>query len=685
MIDQVRKGANNRKAMIQEIIDVIPRVEKELLELELEKMSANASSSSSSAHSSSFGDLSGSGLSFGSGLGSSGLDTSMSMSWESVRGSGAKDSPSASFVKVPKPNGADSPNASFGLANKKVSPQKQGAGVDQESDSPMRRSRLSDAQVAPIPLRSGAPRFGGPIPSVQSSPSAVNGGGISAVLRAARGIPQFTVSPGTSQAQTQNALSSPNGRGQGERKSLFETVGSANRTRNAFYEPPSSQPQSASANASATSAGVKRPFGAVSGISARARRGMDVGVEDLSSASAGAVVRELLDEEAKSDEEVEMDDVDEPNAQNGKTTTRDSGPKDVDMGMDEEVPSISAKSKGKGKAKARQSPEGKDEDQPQSRSRTGSDEHSREYHISIFSPSPPVESPPRYVIAEPLSPMGGLSKSPGRVRAGGKLARSPSDMDVFPGAFIHDETESQVNFGSGRHHHLSPPPPLPATPIAKPRRSEAASKKPATKSKTGAVKKERKKARTSFPGALITDDEEDEDELSHSAVESEDELLLKSPSKQSTRTSHRTRRGAARSSELLSDVEVRQGRDLDDESEDVVMPLPPVTPARRQPARKSRTSTGTTPRKESSTTARKSSRRESVPTKANAETTRVTRRSSRLSNAGSESPEPPSLSPVKRRTGGSTRASAGSGGGAGISAGVSGGVSKKREGKKGKS
>lgn len=669
--EQIKKGAKNRKDMIDEIMQVMPRAERELLELELQKMVPSAPSVGAS---SSIGDLSGSG-SFGD------LSMSMSMSWESIRGpagSLGNPSPSSSFVTVPNPNGLEGSSSSLKSQN-----QKQGANTKDSSTHPsnplLRKPRVADTSFVPIPQRSGAPRFGGPPPIVpitspgrgvvgsgQTTRPPIAGVAISGVLRAARGIPQFDGAP-----------SPPQGQGQvGERKSLFETVGSANRARNAFFDP-QMQTQTISGTVPSegptTSAGAKRPFGVLqrdfagsanaSGRGTRMSFGSGlggVGMEDVSSASANAVLQELLAEDGQdSDIEIEESGVSGVEPQEPREKVQDKG--DVEMGSGSERGRSSSPirpPKSKGKAKAMRSVPGADvENQLDSSTVT------KEFSFSVFSPTPPTGAPESPAApSHPVATSGLGRKSPGGVKAPEKIARSETWMNMPPGAFIPDDVHEKAV--SSVHHPLPSPAKSSKARRKEPTTTTSSTMERATRA-TGRPRRSVKKRETgqklSFPGSLISDD----DDLSHSDrdLEEEEEETNHLPPMQTLRSSPRKRRGT-RTSE--ADMDEQEG-------EDVVMPLPPATPARRQPARKSRPSTGATPQKSGAATAKK--KRESAGV---VKEGRTTRRSTRLSSVvlpstveergGSESPEP--ISPVKGRRAAGSKASGG-GTGTGIAASVS--------------
>ncbi|THH32812.1 hypothetical protein EUX98_g1391 [Antrodiella citrinella] len=224
-----RRGAQERKSMmIDEAVALLPAAERRLLELELERTKDGEGAGSSS--------------SWGS------MDLSMSMSWEHVAPS------------QPQANGAA---PKFGRT----------------SDTFMH------GPATPISKKSGAPRFGGPISSLASG----SGNSPSFVLRRSQVSPNTTTPPTASSSRVKSlAAKFQNTPPERSAESLFDTAGSANMQRNAFYEPP-------------VSAGSKRPL---EPDTSHALASSTNSMADASTASASAV-RDLLREEGE--EDVDMD------------------------------------------------------------------------------------------------------------------------------------------------------------------------------------------------------------------------------------------------------------------------------------------------------------------------------------------------------------------------------------------
>ncbi|CAL1699428.1 unnamed protein product [Somion occarium] len=272
--DTHRKAAHERRQMMDDILAVMPTIERMLLEQELEK---SGHGSQVPPHSST----------------DAWTPPDLSMSWEYVR-------PPA----PPKANGA-----SAGPSTKKA-------------------PRTSDVFMeAPIPQRSGAPRFGGPIPDQpETIPS----------LPTSRGSARGPSAKGPSAASSrvpQNASAGPSASGVKSKISLFESVGSANKVRNAFYEPP-------------VSAGTKRSFGQDSARSPFPAS-FQTAPGDFSSASASAVQDLLAEEEQEQEleptpaEDVEMQDegtAEEQFQGEGEPSAADQAEEDVISKEPSEVP-----------------------------------------------------------------------------------------------------------------------------------------------------------------------------------------------------------------------------------------------------------------------------------------------------------------------------------------------------------
>ncbi|KAL4248555.1 hypothetical protein ABKN59_007840 [Abortiporus biennis] len=549
MTELQRKSIADRKQMIEEILSVMPVVERQLLELELDKAptkSGNRLSTSSSAFSA--GDL--------------------SMSWEHIR-----------------------PPSSVAKANGISARQKAGPAV-------------SDTRAAPIPQRSGAPRFGGQPPFIVGN--GVNGSPISANAVRTTGLstsgsskaPPFTSGPSVQ-----------------ERRSLFETVGSANQVRNAFYEPPAPTQPSSSLSDSLTKH-----------ISSQRERPLSSGIAlgDVSSASAQMVVDELLADEEKEVGEEAEDHEQEPMEE------------DVDMESSFEISHLQTKAKQKAKVKAEAEAKSKPishspakESISASRQRPGrsvseepeaEEEQPSSFSFSVFGPPggsiPSAESFP----------------ASGRISSGQPLSRTVTELKLPPGAFFPDEDDekspsqpSPTHPASSASTNLYPSVPVAASasspksaPKREPKRQSRTSaaatstsaSAPRTRRSTATTKKEN--LGRSIPGGLMSDDDEDNE----------------------------------------SQADHDEGRPEENEEEDIVPPLP--TP-RRQPARKSRSSV--TKDTASTSTAKSKKRKEKerdegVP--------RPTRRSSRLSavsasERGSSSERELFASPAKgTRRGGRT-------------------------------
>ncbi|KAI0701359.1 nuclear pore complex assembly-domain-containing protein [Cytidiella melzeri] len=181
------KAAQDRKQTMDEIMSVMPAAEKLLLELELEQMSQSADTSTFL----------------------NGSVTDLDMSWEHIR--------------PPLSNGASS--------SKPV---------------PVRPASRAEPLVPPISQRSGGPRFGGPIPQKSS---------VSSAFTAARNMFNSSTQPAPQplvHSDTAPILSSIKAPSTGQlpsefvasqkRKepvSLFDSMGSANKVPNAFYQVPS--------------------------------------------------------------------------------------------------------------------------------------------------------------------------------------------------------------------------------------------------------------------------------------------------------------------------------------------------------------------------------------------------------------------------------------------------------------
>lgn len=284
------KAAQERRQMMDDIMAAMPAVERQLLELELEQLAQGKGTGMPTLS-----------ASWSSRIGNSG---DLSMSWESVR--------------TPLPANGSSASA---VAN---------------------ASRISAAFPEPPPpslsQRSGAPRFGGPLPvsdvfsplslsavgSSHASSAAASTSAASPILatsisasrpissapRAGPSTPVFTVGSNTPQSQYATPSSS-------RPISIFETLGSANRTPNAFYTPP-------------VSAGVKRSFGedtpraATSGVHSPVEA-VDEGMMDV------AEVEDIVN-----DEDVEMHADGEP-VGNGHADPSHNGEPSHQNGVTEEV------------------------------------------------------------------------------------------------------------------------------------------------------------------------------------------------------------------------------------------------------------------------------------------------------------------------------------------------------------
>ncbi|CCL99586.1 uncharacterized protein FIBRA_01604 [Fibroporia radiculosa] len=222
--DKYHKAAQERRQMVDDIMAAMPVAERQLLEVELEELAR------------------------GKGTGR----PSLSMSWSAKVNSNLNLD--ASWESVRAPTVSANGGSSF--------------------TGPRLSTNFGDSHAVAIPHRSGAPRFGGPLPEPSStaemlppilSTSASHVPG-SAPVSASQALPLFGSSisgmrqeghvglPGSSMLQSSTsraAQSSSFGIPTNARTgSLFDTVGSANQTPNAFYQPPIS-----------VSAGMTRSFG----------------------------------------------------------------------------------------------------------------------------------------------------------------------------------------------------------------------------------------------------------------------------------------------------------------------------------------------------------------------------------------------------------------------------------------
>ncbi|KAI0071292.1 hypothetical protein K474DRAFT_1776262 [Panus rudis PR-1116 ss-1] len=497
----IRQAAQDRRKLMDEILTVMPAVERMLLEQELEDSgygremppppaptNAPVAASSSSAN------------------GWYNNTPDLSMSWEYVR-----------------PPPAESASA---------------------GPSTRAKGRASDAftnpAVLPIPQRSGAPRFGGPPPPEPSEPEPILS------ISAGRPFPSNRAHPSTV-SSTRNPISSavPNANAvsttptSGKVKamaSLFDQVGSANMTRNAFYDPP-------------VSAGAKRPLAQDGIASARSNRlsasvGGRAGIADLSSASASDV-RDILqdeDEGMEDEEDVAMDeDRQEEPAEVKKNATSDVAP---EVAIEEDRKKHNGTTAGNGDVNA--------------------DEPASELTYSLFS-----------------------SNAPPNISGKRRLARTETERMMPPGAFFPDdepEPDSPISptpaRTSTRQSSRLPKPEI-TIPTAKPRQSRGkrtasppTSEAPQTRTRgTTATPAKRKSARIEktprkLPGALMDDDDDDDDDEEEDGEPQskgnkrteEDDVIAPLPASTSTGTRRQPRKSRASTTKAADDEKPRATR-----------------------------------------------------------------------------------------------------------------------------
>lgn len=550
--DAHRKAAQERRQMMDEILAVMPVIERMLLEQELEK-SGHGSQVPASSNADSV----------------TWTPPDLTMSWEYVRppiniNSNISAGPSASARKTKTP-------------------------------------RTSDVFMEPpIPQRSGAPRFGGPIPDEPEPVQSISASRGPSARGPSAKTPSKSVSaagsgrvPPKASPSAQNGSASASVSAVRSKISLFESVGSANKARNAFYEPP-------------VSAGKKRALGqdearSPQGPSASASANVSfrTAPADISSVSMDAL-NELIDDDDDDEQEVQ------------KESTHEE--EDVDVEMDVEAP-----------RPEEQTPEVEEEVRAEAAVEEPEPENQSEREGLAFS------------LFASYSPNQNASASIKRpARATRQVPERATPNTSFPGSF-DNETEPE-----------SPVTPTPAPPSTRqpkqPKQREQAARyarpKPEVVIKSPASTSTRARTtRQSTPSAP-------------SAIPQPTRPAVQ------TRASTRPRRVTRTGSETISQARTFPGafeNENDDDSdrkepeargvkakqaqtttttdEDVVPPLPSVSAASQAGPRRT-----TRKPKISSRTA------DEEGTKA-----RVTRRSSRISATGSESPEEPA-SPVKRRT-----------------------------------
>ncbi|TCD71901.1 hypothetical protein EIP91_000033 [Steccherinum ochraceum] len=458
--NESRRAAQDRKQlMLDEAVSLLPAAERRLLELDMERSNVN-------------GDLSAS----GSEHWKSAVDLSMSMSWEHV----------------------PSPPTANGSA-------KTGRASDVFMQNP----------ATPIPKKSGAPRFGGPISALAKSstesPSFVLGR-TPPTAQHTKTHPEATTS--TSRVRSLAAkfqYTAPE-----LSTSLYDTHGSANHQRNAFYEPP-------------TSAGSKRPLAPELSSS----KGLNASITssrggDLSTASATAVVRELMREEEEEEEDVEMN-----------ASEEQAAPEPVLAPAPDPVPS------GLNQSQSNRSLMDMDED-----------EDPRELNFSLFASSigpstgsRPQQAPKRES-ASKILPGAFYATDDDDLEAGAPSSHAPPPPSMQPFASVHSTSsrsrksepkgkqpaEESISAGRRQSSRSQGEKPAPASKSRIPRKS--------TKSRVSAASLGR-----SLPGSLMDDDDAYDE---HPAATHGEE---------------------------------------EEEEEDVVPPLPPISAGtKKQAARKSRSS-----------------------------------------------------------------------------------------------
>ncbi|KAI0087361.1 nuclear pore complex assembly-domain-containing protein [Irpex rosettiformis] len=373
------KAAQERRQTIDEILSVMPASEKQLLELELEQTSQTADATAFL----------------------NGSITDLSMSWEHVR-----------------------------------SPQSK--GPSSSKPTPVKATDRAEPIILPIPERSGAPRFGGPIPSKpsQSSSFAAARNVFDTIAKSSspqgRPLVQSDTAPLISsiEAPVIGQLSSKliTGSKGKEPVSLLDTRGSAQTARNAFFHP-SPSPLGKKRKSPEDTAPVEPPLHPA----------------DISTTSA-MDVSAILNEPADTDAEMhhsEDGDSEKVHVQEETKSEEDSAPEYTTSVFDSRL----GRSLGNGNRTITKasSPE----------VLPGAFEPESE-HDDVHDESAPgamlleeLEAPPRPPPRRKTTP------PPRRVRAP-RLAKEASLTHSVPGAFIPDADEEA--------DHVPPlPPPTPAT------------------------------------------------------------------------------------------------------------------------------------------------------------------------------------------------------------------------------
>ncbi|KAH8103091.1 nuclear pore complex assembly-domain-containing protein [Cristinia sonorae] len=476
-----RRAAQDRKQhMLDEAVAVLPEAERRQLELELERASQNPDlSTSTSGNSDQW----------------SNADVSMSMSWEHIG-------------PVPtKANGSAS---------------KTGRKSDAFSHNP----------ATPIPKKSGAPRFGGSISSLANVSSASP----SFVLGRSQPSPQTNnITPPIASSSRVRSLAAKFQNTPSDRptESIYDTVGSANKQRNAFFEP-------------SISAGSKRALPQDSTRLLNSSTTSSTRLGDTSTASASAVVRELMRDEEEGD--VEMEPSEESQAE----------------------PETQAEPERKEPQKA-PSPKGPSQGN-RSFAEAEEDEDPRELSFSLFSSVNSTAPRP-------------------------KAARSETEAKMPPGAFYADDDDDA-------EAAISHPPPPPSRPrrseVKKPaepsgstgrRQSQAQEKPPARPAR---ARKSEKPVRRSIPGSLMMDDDEEDE-----AQQEEEDIVPPLPPI-STSSSNPSRRQPGRKSRTSKSEDGDSVRDsgrptrrssrlsvVSVSSRGSSSPEPPASPVKRRSTRTS--------------------------------------------------------------------------------------------------
>lgn len=402
----------DRKQTIEEILSVMPAAERQLLELELEQISQNTDTSLLN-----------------------GNVADLSMSWEHIR--------------APQANGIKPPN-----------------------NTPLKVTNRAEPLIPPIPERSGAPRFGGPIQPPMPSPSNAFTAARNIFDKLAKQSPSQTrplvpsdtapviasiQAPATGYLASEvdvAASPSPKSAKRKEPVSLFDTVGSAKRVPNAFF-----QPSPVSAGTKRKSPDVTTPMKQTPAKRTPARQTpqKQIAQDDYDVSTTSAMdVSAMLNEVAEPD--VEMHDSE---GERNQDILAQLDEEEKPAQEEEEAPEFSVSVFSS--RRPRRSLANDDAIQPKA--------PSPEVLPGAFEPEPEaddnevrqdepaaagamvleeLESPPRPPPKRKASP------PPRRARAP-RLAKEPSLTQSLPGAFIHDHDAEEDD-------HVPPlPPPTPAT------------------------------------------------------------------------------------------------------------------------------------------------------------------------------------------------------------------------------